>query len=298
MGFITYPKIHRLGKTEVENILSGTCYIQEKIDGANTSIWIEDGEIKKGSRTQERGDSFNGFREYVDEHTGIAKLLRDHPEYRLYGEWLVKHTISYNETAYKKFYLFDIFVGEDRLDIESVNDIADTYLIDRPTLYGKIKNPIIEDISKFVGKSEIGEKGEGVVIKNMDFINSFGNCDYAKVVTEKFKEMNAVTFGGNDKHSESYWEVYVVNKYITLSRVRKIINKLQSVIEEKLDMKHIPRLVSAVYNDMLVEEIWDIQKKVQTLDFHRLKKLVLLKAKQIYVDVLNEDISIADNEDE
>lgn len=42
--FIKYPKIHRLGKEETEGILNALCYIQEKIDGANTSIWIgEDG---------------------------------------------------------------------------------------------------------------------------------------------------------------------------------------------------------------------------------------------------------------
>ena len=41
MTFKKYPKIHRLGKEETEGILDGVCYIEEKLDGANASIWID-----------------------------------------------------------------------------------------------------------------------------------------------------------------------------------------------------------------------------------------------------------------
>jgi hypothetical protein len=298
MTFKSYPKIHRLGKTEVENILCGHCYVQEKIDGANTSIWLEDGDIKIGSRKQMREDGFNGFREYVDGHNGIKQMLTENPDYRLYGEWLVRHTIPYRETAYKKFYLFDIFIGGDRITIDEVYNIANEYGIETPKLFGYIKNPTTELLNSFLGKSELGEQGEGIVIKNMDYINAFGRCVYAKLVTEKFKETNSIVFGGNNKHSDTYYEMYVVNKYITLSRVTKICNKLQPIIDEKLDMKHIPRIVNTVYNDMLTEEIWDIQKKVVSLNFKKLKRLALLKIKQIYCDILSEDISVADKKDE
>lgn len=50
--FIKYPKIHRLEKEEVEGILKGECIIQEKIDGANTSIWFDQGKIKVASRNR------------------------------------------------------------------------------------------------------------------------------------------------------------------------------------------------------------------------------------------------------
>ena len=48
--FKSYPKLHRLGKEEVEGILDGYCVIQEKIDGANASIWMHDGTVHVGSR--------------------------------------------------------------------------------------------------------------------------------------------------------------------------------------------------------------------------------------------------------
>ena len=40
--FKKYRKIHRLGAEENEGILVGKVMIQEKIDGANTSIWLEE----------------------------------------------------------------------------------------------------------------------------------------------------------------------------------------------------------------------------------------------------------------
>lgn len=293
--FIKYEKIHRLGKDEVEGILEGLCYVQEKIDGANTSIWMEDGEIKCASRNKEVTEGFNGFVEYIKNHEGINKLLKKHPEYRLFGEWLVRHSISYNETAYKKFYLFDIMIKDsDFYEIPQVYNTAEKYGIDSPQLFFSKENPTIEEIMECVGKSDIGEKGEGVVIKNFGFVSTFGRTDYAKIVTEKFKEENALVFGGNNKHSDSYWEMYVVNKYCTLERVTKIMHKIEPTIDEKLDMKHIPRITNSVYHDILTEEIWEISKKVQSLDFKKLQGLVMRKAKQIYVDILNNNISVAD----
>lgn len=46
MEFKTYPKIHRLGKEETDGMLDALekddiIVVQEKIDGANTSIWLD-----------------------------------------------------------------------------------------------------------------------------------------------------------------------------------------------------------------------------------------------------------------
>lgn len=300
MTFKKYPKIHRLGKEETDGMLSGLCHIQEKIDGANTSIWLDKrGELTCGSRTRELTEGFNGFVDYVKGHEGIKKLLEDNPNYRLYGEWLVRHTIGYNETSYKKFYLFDITVvkdgeeNEEFFDIVQVNEIAEEYGIEKPQYFGLFENPTLEELMKFVGASCLGEKGEGIVIKNMDHKDKWGNHCYAKIVTEKFKEDNALTFGGNNKHSESYWEMYIVNKYITLGRVEKVMNKIQPEVDERLDKEHTPRVINTVYHDMIIEEIWEIQKKVQHVNFGVLRKLATRKAAKVFHDILNNHISVA-----
>lgn len=41
-------------------------------------------------------------------HAGIVDLLRKCPHYRLFGEWLVKHSIPYPQECYQKFYMYDI----------------------------------------------------------------------------------------------------------------------------------------------------------------------------------------------
>jgi len=66
MEFKEYKKIQALHKEECDGILHGTCYLQEKVDGANASIWVEDGNIHCGSRTRDlikAGDGFNGSNE-------------------------------------------------------------------------------------------------------------------------------------------------------------------------------------------------------------------------------------------
>jgi len=294
MKFLNYPKIHRLGKEEVEGILEfGEVWIQEKVDGANTSIWLDDGVMCGGSRTRQLGDeSFNGFVEYIKAHEGINNLLTEHPNYRLYGEWLVRHTIAYNETAYRQFYLFDIHVGTGFLPQSFVQQVAELYGINYPQIFAKGKMTE-EEIKEFVGKTNLGDKGEGVVIKNESFVNKFGDFSYAKIVTEKFKEDNALTFGGNNKHSDSYWEMYVVNKYCTSARVQKIMNKIQPEVNEKLDKKHTPRIIGSAYHDMITEESWEIAQKVAALDFKRLKGLASRKFVKIYHDILDGHISVA-----
>lgn len=295
MNFKTYKKIYRLGVEETEGILSGFVAIQEKIDGANTQVWIENGAIGMGSRSKPITEGFQGFCAYVHMNEPIKKLLNDHPNYRLHLEWLVRHTVPYKETSYRKAYLFDISNEEGKmLELSEVEKIAKEYQIPFPQIFEVVENPTIEQINKYVGLTNLGEFGEGVVLKNPNFINKFGEQQYAKVVTQKFKEDNALVFGGNNKHSDTYWEIYIINRYLTLERVRKIMNQLQPVIDKKLDYEHTSRVASTVFRDFLSEEIWEIAKKVGTIDFKELSRLAQKKAAQIYKDILSGDISVAD----
>lgn len=297
MEFRKYEKIHRLGKEETDGILEGRCYIQEKLDGANASIWVGEQGVHFGSRSRDlkkAEDNFRGLGDYVQGHEGIGKLLSDRPELRLYGEWLVRHTLPYPENRYQNFYLFDIHDGESYFEPEEVARIAEEYSIEHCELFAVLDNPNVEEIAEYCGKSVVGDEGEGVVIKNPSFINDFGDRVCAKMVTQRFKEDNSLVFGGNNKHSDTYWEMYVVNKYMTLPRIEKVMNKVQPLEEKRLDYEHIPRITNTAYHDLLTEEIWEIAKKVGTMDFKALRKLCTKKAVQIYKDILNGDSSVAD----
>jgi len=298
MKFRKYEKIHRLGKDEVAGILEGTCHITEKIDGANLSIWMDEGVMHVGSRNNDltnNGNAFNGAVEYCNGHEGIQDFFADHPTSRLYGEWLVKHTLSYNNTAYKKFYLFDILRPNSKFISQGeVQLIGKEYGIDTVPDLGIIENPTVEQLNKLIeGKSALGDKMEGVVIRNMEFKNQFGDFCYAKLVKEDFKEDNRVVFGSNNKDSNTCWEIYVMNKYIDVIRVSKIMNKLQPEVNEKLDIKHTPRVLGMVYHDVITEEAWEIAKNVKRIDYNNLQRVCNEKVKQVYTDILNNDFSVA-----
>lgn len=298
--FRKYEKIHRLGKEEVDGILDSPVHVQEKIDGANLSIWLEDGVIHVGSRNNDvtdRPDGFNGAVFYVQNHPGIKKFFEDHSTWRLYGEWLVRHTILYKATAYNKFYLFDVLSADDDtfMVTNQVDDHARAYGMDAPHYYGEMLVTDIAQLTKLVGTSMLGEKGEGVVVKRTDFRNKWGELAYGKLVGQEFMEDNAIALGGNNKFSETYRELWAVNKYMTLGRVQKICNKIESETGERMDMKHIPRVMEMAYHDMFTEEMWEIAGKASaSFDFKKFKQLANKKAKQVFIDILNDSISVAD----
>lgn len=295
MPFRQYTKIHALGKEETDGILDGTCWIQEKVDGANASIWIEDGEIKCGSRNNLLEGGFNGFHEWATNDPEVRRFLEAHPDLRIYGEWLVRHTIHYNEDSYKKFYAFDLERDEEYLPLEETLQLLQDYDINQVHTFGCFENPTGEMLNEFIGKSVLGPQGEGVVIKNPSFKNKFLQKSYAKIVTPKFKETNSIVFGGNNKTSPYYWEQYVVNKYIDAARVRKIMHKIESETGKRPEFSWVPRLTGTVYHDVLTEEIWEIAKKVAKLDFGVLKRIASKKAAMVFKDILQGTESVAYN---
>lgn len=291
MEFKKYEKIYSLlnsdgeYREETDWILNWLCYIQEKIDGANLSIWKQDWEIKVWSRNQDVSSKwFNWAVEYIKTHKGIKALLDGLEwEIRLYWEWLVPHTITnYNEEAYKHFYLFDIEIDWKRISIESVYLFAEQYWIKTPFLFEVIENPNIKSLEKYVWQSKIWPIWEWIVIKNLTFINRFWNNCYAKIVWEKFKESNSVVFGNHQKWDT---EMKICNKYCVLGRVRKIINKVEQRENEDISKKHIWMIIWNLQYDIITEEIWDIQKQWK-VDFKRLKWLIGKRWGRIAIDLI------------
>lgn len=52
MEFLKYQHVERYGSSGAKDIEKGTCYIFPKIDGTNSSVWLENGEICAGSRNR------------------------------------------------------------------------------------------------------------------------------------------------------------------------------------------------------------------------------------------------------
>lgn len=51
--FRKYQHIERLNNSLNKSYLIGDCYVFPKIDGTNSSVWLENGKLKAGSRNRE-----------------------------------------------------------------------------------------------------------------------------------------------------------------------------------------------------------------------------------------------------
>ena len=79
MEFVKYQHVERYGTTETEGITVGTCYIFPKIDGTNSSVWLQDNRVCAGSRNRELSlDKDNaGFLEWFLKQENLLNYLKE-----------------------------------------------------------------------------------------------------------------------------------------------------------------------------------------------------------------------------
>lgn len=290
---ISYPKILALHNESCEWMLQWNVFVQSKIDGANLSIRLEDWQLSIWSRTQivySNGTlhkKFNNVQNVIPAHAGIMKLLKDHPTYRLYWEFLVKHTISYPDSAYNKFYMFDILEGDKRLDPVYVRELALKYWIDAPTNLSNWYNVFtLEVLNKIMQENkDFWVPWEWIVIKPYDYTNKRGDKrQYAKLVRPEFKEENSIVFWNINKTS---YEDEFASKYINAARVLKIINKIEQNEDRNIQIQDTPKVNWMVYHDAFEEEMrWFAKKK--TIDFWALESKCSHRARELFHRYLNE----------
>lgn len=292
-GHKKYKKVYRIEKDECQGILDGRVFVFEKLDGANASVWLDsEGRLCVGSRNllvscgDEVFDTFRGLVEYARANEPINALLVEHPSWRLYGEWLVKHTINYAPEHQNKLYIFDVYDHDKGryLTYDEYSPTLEAYRVPFVQSLGCIDNPTKEQLETMLGHSDYGADpaGEGIVIKNYSFINKFGNIAYGKMVTRGFQEVHAVT-GANTPKDDI--ESRIAAQYVSEARVRKIITK-----HNLHEMSDIPKLFGCVYNDVVTEDMWDILKRYKnpTIDFKKLNKHIQAAAKSYYISILQE----------
>lgn len=200
MKFEEYQHVERFGSQEVDGIDIGRCYIFPKLDGSNGSVWTALGSgdgsrFKAGSRKRQLDiDSDNqGFAKYIDQHSGIKRLLQ-YGYFRLFGEWLVPHTLKeYRDDVWRKFYVFDIMNHEGKyFTFDEYKPILDFYGVDYITPLEVINNPTHGDLMRVMDQNTFlmkdGYVGKGIVIKNYDFVNKYGRVVWAKMVRNEFKD--------------------------------------------------------------------------------------------------------------
>lgn len=293
MEFKKYQHIERFGTTEVEGIEFGECYIFPKIDGTNASVWIdENGKIQAGSRRRQLSteDDNAGFCNWVVSQQNIIDFLKENDKLTLYGEWLVPHSLkTYKDDSWRRFYVFDVVLTNEekieylhyhvykpmleKFNIEYIPPIA---IIEKPSY-----DQLISQLSKNNYLIQDGKgSGEGIVIKNYDFVNRFGRITWAKIVTSEFKEKHHKTMGAPKIQGKKLIEEEIAEKYVTKALCEKVFSKIEN--ECGFSSSQIPRLLNTIYYEVVKEECWNFVKenKNPTINFGTLLHFVFNKAKQ------------------
>lgn len=288
MEFEKYQHIERFGQPTVDGILNGKVYVFNKIDGTNSQVWIDENKVLHfGSRNRELSLDFDnaGFMAKISNDERIIKFLTDYPNYRVYGEWLKPHTIkNYEDDAWDKFYIFDITTEDEKyVPYPVYSKLLKDYGLDYIPLLTCLNNPTYEDILKlldnvnFLIKDGSGQ-GEGIVIKNYDFVNRFGRTVWAKIVLKEFRSKHQ-RVDANTIKDDTMVEAKIVEKYVTKSLVEKEYAKL--CVDELFDKKQIPRLFNTIFYSLVTEESWNFVKEFKnpTINFKTLSFLCNEKTK-------------------
>ncbi len=297
MTFIKYQHVERFGTSEVEGLvdLDKPCYVFPKIDGTNGSIWCEDGQLCFGSRNRQLSlDNDNqGFMESLYQDSNVSALFDEYPDIRLYGEWLVPHTLKdYEDAAWRQFYVFDVVTHDGQylyydlykliLDKYGIEYIPPLAIVERGT--EERFRGIMENNSYLMQE---GGKGEGIVIKRYDFVNKYGRVTWAKMVRDAFKSKHTKTMGPQRFAAKAEVEESIVADFVTQALVDKVQAKIIADNGGDWQSKLIPKLLHIVFYDLVREECWNFVKKHKnpTVDFKRLQQYTLAHVKQLKPEI-------------
>lgn len=289
--FKGYMHLERYGSDEVQGIELGECYIFPKIDGTNGSLWWDGVNINAGSRNRHLTlDNDNaGFLNWADKDGRILDFFINNPRFRLYGEWLVPHSLkTYHKDAWRRFYVFDVqYIDSDEylhydMYAPIVKDFGLDFISPQAIVRGATYDHLLKELNNNTFLIEDGKGvGEGIVIKNYSYANKYGRACWAKIVTNAFKEKNAKEMGDTLKQFGDMVEEKIIDQFLSQEMVDKVYAKIANECEG-WNSKYIPRLLNTVFHDLVKEEIWDAVKehKNPTINFKTLNSLCIMKTKQ------------------
>ncbi len=300
MEFKKYQHLERFGNDEVEGIELGKLYIFPKLDGTNAQVWLDDeGNIKAGSRNREltlEKDNA-GFYKFILENENIKKYLEKHPTHRLYGEFLVPHSLkTYREDAWRRFYIFDVCLDKEDDTVEYipydlykplVEEFELDYIPPIVTMTNGSYEYFIRTLNNNTFMIQDGRGvGEGIVIKNYDYYNKYKKQIWAKIVTNEFKEIHKREMGVNNIKTEKVIEREIVDNYCTEAFIEKEYCKILNETGEWSNRK-IPMLLERVFSELIKEESWNIIKRYKnpTINYKTLNALVINKIKSLKSDI-------------
>lgn len=295
MEYQKYQHIERIGTSEVEGILEGKVYLFYKIDGTNSCIFLKkENTLGFGSRKREISlENDNGGFVYAIEsdkelYNAILNYLSKYPNYIIYGEWLIPHTIKrYKADAWRKLYVFDVYDAENKryLSYEEYNNELEKLKINCIPPIDILYKPNVNDIKDLLQKTGeylISEGlGEGIVIKNYEFKNVYGRTVWAKLLTEDFNQKKKELKTTNFENKEVI-EYKIIKGFVTPEFIQKEFEKFK---EEKggFSSSYIFEFINRTFTEFFRDN-WELilkKHKYPTINFRLLKKILDEEIKNI-----------------
>ena len=281
MEFSKYQSLARYGTKEVAGINKGTCHIFPKLDGTNASVWLdEEGNLQAGSRNRTltlQSDNAGFLRWLLESSEGkaIERFLRVNPLMKLYGEWLVPHTLkTYEDEAWRQFYVFDVveyIEGKDRyIHYDIYSEACEFYGVKYIPRIKSVDGFSEGLISHYINANGYLVKegiGEGIVIKNYSFENKYGRTVWAKIVSDEFAEMHGSS-KATVKECVERIETKIAEKFVTQALCDKTYAKIELELENEgrgFKGRDIPKLLNTVYYDVVREDMWEIIKQFKNV---------------------------------
>ena len=311
MVFIRYQHVERINTDESMGLLDGTCHIFPKMDGSNMGVYSEDSEIRMMSRNREL-DGSEPFAKFAVAHDGIRRFVKDFPGMRLYGEWMVPHTVrSYVPEVWNRWFVFDMtaefpdrnytYIGVDGeehtldcdgrtyIPYEEYVPILEAYGIDYIPCIDVLENPAPECLAEYADVKNTWMMstgcGEGIVVKRYGFVNAYGRTSWAKVINVEFASMSKGLRVRNwqAKHGDVPLEYTLIREGVTPD----LVNKEYEKIRESTEKVEPGRLLGMVWHEFFHEELWDLIRKHKnpTVNFNVLRKECDLMVKIIRPEV-------------
>lgn len=284
-----YHKIIRYGHKSTQDVLNKGDYIiiQEKIDGANASFAVINGELKCWSRNRELNESntLEGFYEWVQQNVQVQKLLEG---VVYFGEWTAQHKVSY-EGYMKQFFLYDIYNLhlEEYVSFSMVRDEAKRLGLQLIPVFFEGEFESFEQLMSYVGRTDLGGKlkgkptGEGIVVKNVNYRDEFGKQVFVKLVIDGFREIQRQKQTKDSKKVFSEAESKV-RECVTLPRVEKQVFKLidNGLLDREYGIEDMGFLLKhtspMVAEDILKEEMQDFNVTIKDIQTYMVKVLPLV----------------------
>lgn len=256
----------------------------------STEPMVACGSMRSRNRELSLESDNAGFDAVIENDPSIKEYLSKHPDHRLYGEWLVPHSLkTYRDDAWRKFYIFDVCVdaeeGVEYLPYSAYKPMLEKFSLAYIPLLAEVRNGSYDQFvnlleqNVFLVKDGLGA-GEGIVIKNYSYRNKFGRTTWAKMVRSEFKEIHSKTIGAPIIQGERMIEEEIVERFCTTALIEKeyakIVNELGG-----WQSKYIPRLLGQVFYALVSEEAWNIVKefKMPKVNYKTLNVLVISKIK-------------------